>query len=334
MSFLSYNLQYFKEKIERLERNDLSPAEVYEAKQLLKMLDDLNDEGYFALSNKIRENFDGIERLKNIIIKNGEQPFMINGYPERPKSCFANKTENLNKYIDDLIERSKYADHDRRNLPFLDEIDMFCKWIQPSDDAALVFLLRDALLPYIYYRVENRKNIYAWIISRKFMQLMFNTNIDDIVREIFFDALENDCSDFDSFKTYCKAEIQLKLSDFPQPVYIIKQLLMQIPCKNITVIETGCHGTFPMLLASVDDRIDFKMYSTVPYLKDIYKGRIFTAAYEKLRQFETLYCHDKLFQLSGFKNGEFFVSETKDASALSAALSEIKNFTCSIRKKS
>lgn len=52
MGFISFNEKYYKKKLEEYENKQLSESEIYEAKQLLKILDDLTDEGYTNLNNR------------------------------------------------------------------------------------------------------------------------------------------------------------------------------------------------------------------------------------------------------------------------------------------
>lgn len=49
-------------------------------------------------------------------------------------------------------------------------------------------------------------------------------------------------------------------------VSTIKAMLDSIPQKKIMDIESGCYGTFPMLLAAFDERVDFRLFTTVPFL--------------------------------------------------------------------
>ncbi len=49
MGFLSFNEKYYEAKISEFEGKELSGSEVCEAKRLLKVTDDLADEGYTEL---------------------------------------------------------------------------------------------------------------------------------------------------------------------------------------------------------------------------------------------------------------------------------------------
>lgn len=113
---------------------------------------------------------------------------------------------------------------------------------------------------------------------------------------------------------------------YPDAFASLKNLLGSIREPRITVVESGCTGTFPLLLMSLDSRVDMRMYTTYPYLADLYSGRIFTARYEDVRLFETLVSQDVLMRFSSFKSGKFYVNLCKDAESKQAALQEIGRF--------
>lgn len=78
------------------------------------------------------------------------------------------------------------------------------------------------------------------------------------------------------------------LRQYPKVEARLRAMLAGIPEKRILVIESGCAGTFPLLLMSLDARVDMRMYTTYPYLVDAYGSRIYTRRYEENRLFETL----------------------------------------------
>ena len=106
---------------------------------------------------------------------------------------------------------------------------------------------------------------------------------------------------------------------------MLADLLARIEEERILVIESGCYGTFPMLLMSLDSRVDFRMFTTVPYLSGIYQGRIFTRAYEKNRLFETLYSQDLLIRFAGYEDGKFLVAACEDPAVAKRAYAEINS---------
>lgn len=54
MGFISFSLKYYEKELKQLETTPVT-AETYKAKQLLKMLDDLVDEGYTELNERLEE---------------------------------------------------------------------------------------------------------------------------------------------------------------------------------------------------------------------------------------------------------------------------------------
>ena len=54
-----------------------SAADIYEAKQLLKVRDDLADEGYTNLNNRMEADFLCLTRLRAVLQKSGASPFPV-----------------------------------------------------------------------------------------------------------------------------------------------------------------------------------------------------------------------------------------------------------------
>lgn len=84
---------------------------------------------------------------------------------------------------------------------------------------------------------------------------------------------------------------------------MLRAMLDGVDSKRILVVESGCSGTFPLLLMSMDSRVDMRMYTTYPYLTGIYGTRIFTSHYEESRMFETMTSQALLFRFSGIRAG-------------------------------
>ena len=148
MSFISFSLRYYKEKLELWESSLLSHDDIYLVKQHLKMLDDLVDEGYNYLYNKIEEEFNGVSRLKLLLEKYNSTPFENYKFNDDLFNSNLVKME-LNECISELIIKSNNYNGLSSN-PLLNDITNFSKWIGNDDNTAYVFLLRDTLLPYIY----------------------------------------------------------------------------------------------------------------------------------------------------------------------------------------
>lgn len=323
LSYLSFNLNYYKSKLQQYEQHTCSAEELYEARQLLKLLDDVVDEGYTALYKEMEKQFQGVTRLHTLLSSYGVMPFSIpksSGEPAR----FEGPEVELNTYLEQLMFQAQHIGISSTN-PFLDEILGYCNWIGDVPDCTYVFLLRDALLPYLYFKKHKRPNIEPWLIGRKYMDLLYpGCELDDIIRASFLDALEYGCSDFKSFHSFCKERIVQDLQLYPEVIRSIQELLSTIQTSKILVIESGCYGTFPMLLSVLDERVEFKMYTTVPYLSEVYKDHIYTKAYENIRLFETITCQDRLFQLSSVRGNGFYVKVNGEKMVLEEAVQEVR----------
>ena len=77
MGFMSFNENYYRRKLEEYENKILSDTEIREAKQLLKVLDDLTDEGYTNLNDTMEADFSCLTRLRAVLHRCGEAPFLI-----------------------------------------------------------------------------------------------------------------------------------------------------------------------------------------------------------------------------------------------------------------
>lgn len=322
MGFISYYLDYLRKKIEYCENNAAGKNDIYEIKQLLKLVDDLRDEGYFELSDALQKEFDGTKRINAVLKSYNEIPFKTSK-SGRGKSVYKRESLELTEYIDKLIKKAQ-AINPAPHGGAIDEAINFSDSLNFNTDVSYVFLLRDTLLPYIRFKSKHADNSYPLIISRRFLSLIYRgKNFDDVCREIIFEALKSGYDDFESFTAFCKKAISRQFENYPDIRETIKSLLNGIPRDKITVIETGCHGTFPLLLASLDERVTFRMYTAAPYLSKTYKDIIYTAAYENLRGIETLYCHDKLFQLASYRDKNFYVCESNSGAIIKKSLGEI-----------
>lgn len=211
--------------------------------------------------------------------------------------------------------------------PFAAELLSFCDWIGYDEDTAYVFLLRDTLLPYLYYRSRGREHIYPWLIGRKFMKLLTGQDgLDDELRLPVFNAADAGIQGYDAFVDYCKEPVRRAINAHPIVENAIRELLSGIPQKKIIVVESGCYGTFPMMLACMDDRVSIRMFTTVPFLRDLYQQHVYTNAYEKNRDFETLRSQDALLHFSGYRDGRFYVTTNKNADVQDEAMKEIRVF--------
>ncbi|MCR5769763.1 MAG: hypothetical protein K6G87_00865 [Butyrivibrio sp.] len=230
--------------------------------------------------------------------------------------------------MEEVLEKLILNAGDHNNTsdnPFLETIRSYCEWIGYEEDTAYVFLMRDAILPYVFFKSRNKDNLYPWLISRKFMEdITKEEGVDDDVRIPLYEALEEGNISFDKFFSYSKEEILYSLDEYPELKKLLLDLLGSIKQKRIIVVESGYMGTIPMMLKALDDRVDFRLFTTAPFLYETYKDNIFCQKYEEIRRFETLYANDLLMQYSSYSDGKFYVKLSKDDVVHNKALSEIK----------
>ncbi len=297
----------------------LSAEELCEVKRALKVLDDLEDEGYTALSNGLESKFGCKSALRAILTRHGETPFP--SAAQKPSAKFEEEEVEAKEFLDGVIKSKRRCE--AAEDEFLQELRAYCEWIGCDDDTAYVFLLRDAFLPYAYYLSKGRDALYPWVMGRAFINKVAGGEcVDDELRLPIYEALEKGYEDIASFKAYCKERMLGVLGKYPSLLAAIKGLLGGISKDKICVVESGYCGTIPLMLCALDERVDFRLFTTVPFLCKTYADKIFCKRYEDLRKFETTYSQEYLFEFSSF-DGKFFVKPTSDPAVLLRALGEI-----------
>ncbi|MBQ9987628.1 MAG: hypothetical protein IJP28_04540 [Erysipelotrichales bacterium] len=323
MGFISYSLSYYSIQLEYLENTPVTVENIYHAKQLLKMLDDLIDEGYTSLYDRLEASYHGVSRLHAYIEKNGEHPFEVIPTIGRDKVYeYSKEVYSLKDILDDVFSREK---GDISDEPFLEELIRYCEWIGYEKDTAYIFLLRDTLLPYIYYRSLHREHLYPWLLSRKALVALSGVeDVDDEIRLALYNTLEAKeySSSDDFFDQVCK-RIRSTVEAYPTIVECVTSLLGSIGEKKIVVIESGYCGTIPLLLKSLDDRVDLRMYTAATYLRDLYRDKIYTPRFEDIRLFETLYSQDLFIRFYSIADHTFLVKKCIDPVVEEKALAEI-----------
>ena len=326
MGFISFSLSYYQDNIQELESSPVTEDRIYKAKQLLKMLDDLKDEGYLYLRDQLEEKLSGITRLSRYLSENDATPFEIGQrIVDTNELTYSDDRFELEAVLNNIVNEI-HPQPLKDPHPFIEELITFCEWLGYEEHTAYIFLLRDTLLPYLYFSHKGRNPIYPWLMGRKMLEkLTGEENVDEAIRDPLLEALEEG-----NVKTFCELcdfsfpRIKKNLEKYPVVTTTVKNLLGEIREKRIVVVESGCYGTFPMLLSCFDPRVEFRMYTAVPYLTDIYSDRLFTRAYEKIRLFETLYSQDMYFRLADFADNRFFVEKCTDKTVEEKALNEIR----------
>lgn len=75
MGFLSYNLNFYRDELKKLEDVPATEPRTEQVRRLLRMLDDLVDEGYSELSERIEKEFRGVSRMREYLRANRAEPF-------------------------------------------------------------------------------------------------------------------------------------------------------------------------------------------------------------------------------------------------------------------
>lgn len=320
--FIQFSMDYYREKVAYYEKDSIAKEDLYEAKQLLKAVDDVVDEGYHRLYDSLEEE-KLVTRLRKLLKDNGEEPFKM---PERIENVdeYGVEEHELSSYLEKMMSEGKISLNKSDNA-FIGDLLDFCKWVGYEEDTAYVFLLRDTLLPYLYYKEKGCKNLYPWLIGRKFLDsIAGEEGFDDDFRYPIFNASNEKIGTYEEFIKYCRKDILETLTQIPEVKNELKKLLQSIKQDKIVVIESGCYGTFPVLLASMDERVSIKMFTAVPFLWQQYGEHIYTKAYEKNRDFETLYSQDVLLKYASYKDGKFYVNVNKNTEVYEKAMAEVK----------
>ena len=326
MGFLSYSLRFYRDALQTLEATPAVPDNIYHARQLLRMLDDLTDEGYLELNEQLEAAFCGVSRLQDYLRKHRVKPFPAPGVrPDSACLSYAPQETELRSALGCAMQEAATR-QDAGSAPFTDRLRQFCRWIGYDDQTAYLFLLRDTLLPFVYYAAQGRERSYPWLLSRSaFAALTGQRNADDALRASIYKALESGCTAFPEFSRLVLPDMRQTLDLWPQAACTLRAMLEQIDAERILVVESGCVGTFPLLLMSLDSRVELRMYTAYPYLTGIYGPRVFTARYEENRMFETMASQALYFRFSGLRNGRFYVQTCTDSAVKRQALAEIEN---------
>ncbi len=339
MGFISYSLKFLQERMNLYESKYSQEAPenvVHEAKVLLKFLEDIKDEGYRKSYDFINEKTNAVNRLKFFILKNNDNPFSMEKFAAKCVSNYKNKECNLHEYLDFLKMQMNSNGCLLNNVPsvFYDILNYSQNIFKSANlNTAYCFLLRDTLLPYFAFEkwnVDHKFTAYPIFISRKYLSFFDNKNNDfDVyseIQNIIFDALDKGFKNLNDVKLYVRSEIEYKC-EFRKLINLLKNMLSSIKQENIMIIESGYIGTIPLLFSSLDDRVDFRLFTTIPYFYKIYKDKFFTYEFQKIRLFETIQCQDALFKISSIDNvGNINICETSDHSIKEQALAELRTW--------
>ncbi len=339
MGFISYSVRFLQERIRMYESQHPKQAPqnmVHEAKVLLKFLEDVKDEGYHKSYELISEKTDAIKRLNSFILENNETPFTMEKFSKKPNLNYKNKNYDLHEYLNYLKMQmnSEGCLLDKVPVVFYDILNYSQNIFNLANSStAYCFLLRDTLLSYLAFEKWNNEHkftTYPMLVGRKYLSFFDNKDNDfDVyqkIQDIIFDALDCGFNNLSDIKFYLKKEITANYN-FKKLINSLKSMLDKIKQESIMIVESGYIGTIPLLLSTLDDRVDFRLFTTIPYFYEVYKEKFFTYEFQKLRLFETIYCQDALFKIFSVDDtGKINVCDTSDCFVWEQALTELRTW--------
>lgn len=186
MGFISFSMDFYSREIARLGAQPPSDAAVYRARTLLKMLDDLANEGYTALNDQLEAAGCGAAWLRGYLQLKHAEPFPRVPPLAEGDVAYASQEIPLETAIRQAVAEARMLP-EPQGIPGLEALRRFCRWIGYEPDTAYIFLLRDTLLPFVYYQSRGCENIHPWLLSRRSLaRLTGSANADDEIRAVSF----------------------------------------------------------------------------------------------------------------------------------------------------
>ena len=347
MHYIPYMLKYLPKKFEEYNNSkNITKAQIHEAQMLLKEILDLKDQGYMNSYNTLVKNLDAVNVLSIFLNNNDAEIIRPIKKIGKVKPTYNEEEFELSHYIEKMKSYINNITNDESQDPLILDIMNYTKWLYKDfdNDTTYIFLLRDTFLPYLAfdYWQDNNNNIKPWLIGRKWLALFrnekemklsvesknFGDNDDlyETIYECMFTALDQENEDFDKFAAIMRPELLKKLEDFSKVHKALTELLQSIKTKKIMVIESGRFASIPMLLKCIDDRVDFRLFTTTPEFYGVYKDKYFSKEYDKNRLFENLSCQDDLMKFAGYKDNKFFIQECNNEALVKKAVSELNSW--------
>lgn len=344
MDFITFNINWYKDRINYYEfmssRGKCTQACIDEAKVLHKFLEDIYDEEYQSTYKLFQEKLNASERLEKFINSNGQKVFVKSdkGF-KYGEFAYAPNEILLTEYLNsEIITSPTIKDSCQSISDGFYEILNFSKWINNSldSDTAIIFLLRDTLLPYIAFKQWNHdatKEAIPLMIGRSYLSLFGNRDeLYNCISDSVYTALYESQKTPELFQGIAVEGIRKSIKNNDGLYKKTKQILSNISKPKICVVESGVHGTMPLFLKCCDERIDtIKMYTTLPWLYDSWGGSFYTKKYENLRFFESLACQDLLFALSSIKDCDFYIKEITNLQIREKSLHELSDWNNMLR---
>lgn len=335
-----------------------------EASSLRKFILDCYEEGYESFYGQVVRPISALERLQQFMqrllqfLGETSERALFHLYPEvvelpfLQSACFEGETVELNVLLESLESQAErpvdihecFANSQQmqqwqaKTALILDEMRAFMVWTlqqfsqQPAGHVP-IFLLRDTLFPYFGYVWLFRKGLLSeapqpLLLSRTFLRVtqgdekFYGTLIDTL-----YQALAEQPWDVADFSKRVSQLLQRDI--LPQSFQRETRAYLQrlAGSRPIFMIESGLHGTMPLwILSQCENQGTFLLYTTAPWLREIYRKNTFQYNYNYLRDIETSIAQNFLFQLHAIENQQILVNKTNQPHIEKLALYELHYF--------
>ncbi|MFZ4438909.1 MAG: hypothetical protein ACOYOS_10815 [Syntrophales bacterium] len=203
-----------------------------------------------------------------------------------------------------------------------------------------VFLLRDTLILYFGYVWLFRNGLLPespqpLLLNRKFLMVTEGTEdtYETVLLESLYEALSEhpqDVADFCKLAGQHLHDKALPLSFQRETRAYVQRLVGSRP---IFMVESGLHGSVPMwVLNQCENQGTFLMYTTAPWLREVYRENTFHQNYNYLRDMETSAAQNYLFQFRSIENQRILVNKTSKPHIEKLALYELHHFRMLLEK--
>jgi hypothetical protein len=142
-----------------------------------------------------------------------------------------------------------------------------------------------------------------------------------------YEALAEQPKDVESFRRLYNFFLQNKALPISFQRATRAYLEQLVGLQPIFIVESGVGGSMPLWITSqCENNGKFVMYTTMPWLEQLYGTNIFCRNYNYLRDIETSVAQEFLFQFHSVENGQYFVRKTGNPLVEKLALFELRRF--------
>ena len=153
-------MDFYRRECRRLQNEAPTAVALCRARRLLKLLDDLLDEGYAELAERLEAEQMGPSFLRGYLREHHADPFPMPAKEfDARKLSYGTEEIELCQAVDRALSAAKRTE-EAETPAFLRRLRDFCRWIGYDRETAYLFLLRDTLLPYAYFLNRGREKFF------------------------------------------------------------------------------------------------------------------------------------------------------------------------------